>query len=43
MIFVYDSSQSAILSLGENTGQVSGNFRYGMWSYQTGSCRQSDL
>src|ERR1700691_4109084 len=43
MTLVYDSSQSAILSLGENTGQLSGNFRYGMWSYQTGSCRQSDL
>ena len=39
MTRVYDSSQSAILSLGENTGQLSGNFRYGMWSYQTGSCR----
>src|SRR5580704_1159894 len=43
MTLVYDSSQSAILSLGEKTGQLSGNFRYGMWSYQTGSCRQSDL
>jgi hypothetical protein len=32
MILVYDSSQSAILSLGENTGQLAGNFRYGMWS-----------
>ena len=28
------------LVFGENTGQLSGNFRYGMWSYQTGSCRQ---
>ena len=43
MTLVYDSSQSAILSLGENTGQLSGNFRYGRWSYQTGSCRHSDL
>ena len=39
----YDSSQSPILSLGANTGQLSGNFRYGRWSYQTGSCRHSDL
>ena len=43
MIRTYDSSQSPILSFGENTGQFSGNFRYGRWSYQTGSCRQSDL
>ena len=41
--FTYDSSQSPILSFGANTGQLSGNFRYGRWSYQTGSCRQSDL
>ena len=39
----YISSQSPSLSLGEKTGQWSGNGRYGMWSYQTGSCRQSDL
>jgi hypothetical protein len=36
---VYISSQSAILSLGANTGQFFGNGRYGRWSYQTGSCR----
>ena len=29
-------------SFGENTGQCSGNGRYGMWSYQTGSCSTSD-
>ena len=39
MTFTYDSSQSPILSLGANTGQLSGNLRYGRWSYQTGSCR----
>ena len=31
------------LSFGEKTGQFSGNLMYGRWSYQTGSCRQSDL
>ncbi len=45
MTRVYISSQSPpILSFGANTGQLSGgNGRYGRWSYQTGSCRHSDL
>ena len=43
MTLVYISSQSPILSFGEKTGQFFGNGRYGIWSYQTGSCRQSDL
>ncbi len=43
MTLTYDSSQSPILSLGAKTGQFSGNFRYGRWSYQTGSWRHSDL
>ncbi len=43
IILVYDSSQSPNLSFGEKTGQFSGNLMYGMWSYQTGSCRHNDL
>ena len=38
------SSQSGDLVLRrEHRPRCPGNGRYGMWSYQTGSCRQSDL
>src|SRR3989442_6396057 len=43
MTLAYISSQSAILSFGENTGQLGGKSMYGRWSYQTGSCKVSDL
>ena len=43
MTLAYISSQSPILSFGANTGQFFGKSMYGRWSYQTGSCRHSDL
>ena len=43
MTLVYISSQSAILSFGEKTGQFDGKSIYGRWSYQTGSCKHNDL
>src|SRR2546422_4544708 len=43
MTLVYISSQSAILSFCEKNGQFGGKSMYGRWSYQTGSCKVSDL